>query len=140
MHPRQASVLARVKSVRSDIEGTPKTALSGGQAILWKYTDPSGKPFYLEEKVVTTLKSPFSGKSFVQKPERFTPSQVGKEMREESQAKEAASDKEAMYHDSPAAMQKYLKDHPDANPKDHKVKPNSARGLVPHPSRHKQYG
>lgn len=134
MHPRQASILKRVQAVKADLS---KTALAtGGQPVLWKYTDPEGNPFYLEVKK-PTVKSPFSGKNFTQKPERFTPAQVGKEMREEAQAKEA---KEAMLHSSPEAMQKYLKEHPDANPKDHRVKPNTARGLVPHPSKNKQYG
>jgi hypothetical protein len=56
----------------------------GGPALLWKYTDPEGRVFYLEERL-TSIKSPYNGKTFVAKPKRFTPAQVGQEMREEGQ-------------------------------------------------------
>lgn len=95
MHPRQASLLTEASEVADRTAGkqpeTQKQALSGGQAILWKYTDPDGKVFYLEEKLMTGLKSPFSGRSFTSKPERHTPQQVGKEMKED--AKVASTEK-----------------------------------------------
>jgi hypothetical protein len=50
--------------------------------LLWKYQDPDGQKFYLEVKR-TTIKSPFSGKSFSVRPERYTPAQVGKELKDE---------------------------------------------------------
>ena len=62
------------------------------QAILWKYEDPEGHIFYLEEKK-TTIKSPFSGKSFSIRPTRHTPAQVGKDLKDEikdSKAKTAS--------------------------------------------------
>jgi hypothetical protein len=72
MHPRQASVLAQAQEIL-------KSAL---QALLWKYEDPEGNVFYMEEKR-TTVKSPFSGKTFTSHPHKFTPAQVGQEMKEE---------------------------------------------------------
>jgi hypothetical protein len=70
--PKQA-LLARVTSL---VERTSAT-------ILWKYTDEDGKDFYLSEKKVGTLKSPYSGKSFTAKPERSSLSDVGKELKED---------------------------------------------------------
>ena len=52
-------------------------------AVLWKYTDDEGKEFYLPEKKMGTLKSPYSGKSFSVKPEKSSLSDVGKELKEE---------------------------------------------------------
>lgn len=56
---------------------------AGGAAVLWKYEDPDGKTFYLEEKR-TTVKSPFTGKSFPAKPKRHTPAQVGRELKDKT--------------------------------------------------------
>lgn len=93
MHPRQASLLATATEVADRTSGTPqettKQALTGGQAILWKYTDPDGNIFYLEEKKISGLKSPYTGKSFVSKPERHTPQQVGKEMKDDAKAEKS---------------------------------------------------
>jgi hypothetical protein len=90
MHPRQASLLTNATEVADRTAGKPqettKQALTGGQAILWKYTDGDGNVFYLEEKKMSGLKSPYTGKSFVPKPERHTPQQVGKEMKEDAKA------------------------------------------------------
>lgn len=103
MHPRQASVLARATEVTERTAGKKrsekKEALTGGQAILWKYTDPDGNVFYLEEKKLTGLRSPYTGKTFVPKPERHTPAQVGKEMKEDA----AAAKQAAMRAARPAA-------------------------------------
>lgn len=87
MHPRQLELLGAVQSL------TEKTAAKtpdkkSGPVLLWKYTDPDGNNFYLEAKK-TTVKSPFSGKSFSARPERHTPAQVGKEMKDEQKAKTA---------------------------------------------------
>lgn len=83
MHPRQASVLVEARAV---LERIGKTAAAAppptGPAVLWKYQDPDGNKFYLELKK-TTIKSPFSGKSFSVRPERYTPAQVGKELKDE---------------------------------------------------------
>ena len=55
-----------------------------GAALLWKYSDPdNGKVFYLTEKVMT-IRSPFTGKTFATKPERYSLSDVGLELREEA--------------------------------------------------------
>lgn len=92
MHPRQASVLAQATEVADRTAGKKrsetKEALSNapsGPAVLWKYTDPDGGVFFLEVKRTTGIRSPFSGKVLPggQKPERFTPSQVGKELKED---------------------------------------------------------
>jgi hypothetical protein len=56
-----------------------------GMPMLWEYTDPDGKKFFLEERV-HTVRSPFSGKTFPARPERLTPSGVGQELREEMHA------------------------------------------------------
>jgi hypothetical protein len=91
MHPRQASLVVEAEAVLARFEkhalASPPTS---GPAILWKYEDPEGQTFYLEIKR-TTIKSPFSGKSFATRPERYTPAQVGKEMKDErkEQAKNA---------------------------------------------------
>jgi hypothetical protein len=52
-------------------------------SVLWGYTDEEGKSFYLPEKKVGTLRSPFSGKSFTGKPERTSLGDVGKNLKEE---------------------------------------------------------
>lgn len=51
--------------------------------VLWKYTDPEGKEFYLPSKLLT-VRSPYSGKSFSARPERYTSADVGKELREDA--------------------------------------------------------
>ena len=90
MHPRQASILSQAIEVADRTAGKKKQSekKQGAQPLLWKYTDPDGATFYLEEKK-TTVKSPYSGKSFSARPERHTPAQVGKEMREDSKAETA---------------------------------------------------
>ena len=70
--PKQ-TLLARVAFIQDRISAT----------VLWKYTDEDGKDFYLSEKRVGTLKSPYTGKSFTAKPERYSLSDVGKELKEE---------------------------------------------------------
>jgi hypothetical protein len=70
--PKQA-LLARAASIQSKIAAT----------VLWKYTDEDGKDFYLSDKKVGTLKSPYTGKSFTAKPERSSLSDVGKELKED---------------------------------------------------------
>lgn len=60
-----------------------------GAANLWRYTCPeTEKDFYLAEKK-TTIKSPYTGKSFTAKPERDTLSEVGKELKENAKAEKA---------------------------------------------------
>jgi hypothetical protein len=94
MHPRQASVLDHATEIAARIAATVKKPLSG-QPILWKYTDEEARVFYLEEKKLTGVRSPYNGKVISGKPERFTPAQVGKEMKEE--AKAAKADKTAFW-------------------------------------------
>jgi hypothetical protein len=50
---------------------------------LWKYVDGDDNEFYLPERLTTTLRSPTTGKTFKPKAERFTLSEVGKNLREE---------------------------------------------------------
>lgn len=85
MHPRQASLLTNAQEV------VAKTAKKkSGAPTLYKYTDPdSGVDFYLPEKK-TTVKSPYSGKSFSAKPEKFTMGDVGKELKTDAKAEKAA--------------------------------------------------
>jgi hypothetical protein len=86
MHPRQASVLAQAKEVSARISGQAKEAAA---PVLWKYEDPEGHNFYLEEKKVS-IRSPYTGKVFTAKPKRHTPAQVGQEMKEDAKAEAAA--------------------------------------------------
>jgi len=89
MHPRQASVLVQATEVADRLAAKKQSEKKpGGPVLLWKYTDPDGSVFYLDEKK-TTIKSPFSGKSFAARPERHTPAQVGKEMKDEAKADKA---------------------------------------------------
>lgn len=86
MHPRQASLLVQVESL------VEKTAAKGksGAPVLWLYTCPeTNKDFYLPEKK-TTVKSPFTGKSFSAKPQKSSLSEVGKELKEDAAAEKAA--------------------------------------------------
>ena len=101
MHPRQASIIQQAseladrtaaKKKRSEAPTTTTpTPPMGGQILLWKYEDPDGKPFYLEEKRMT-VKSPWTGKSFPFRPKRHTPAQVGKEMKDERKGKNASEE------------------------------------------------
>jgi hypothetical protein len=86
MHPRQANLLAATSEIITHTAAKKPVAL-GGSPMLWKYTDSDGKEFFLSEKL-RNVHSPFTGKSFPAKPEKHTPSDVGKELREE--AKEPA--------------------------------------------------
>lgn len=94
MHPRQASVFQSASDLANRIAAKKRKMSESvqpptGQILLWKYEDPDGKTFYLEEKKMT-VRSPFSGKTFPAKPQRHTPAQVGKEMREDRKTKTAA--------------------------------------------------
>lgn len=60
------------------------------KGTLWKYIDGEDNEFYLPERLTTTLRSPYTGKSFKPKAERFTLNEVGKGLREEG--KQASED------------------------------------------------
>jgi hypothetical protein len=51
---------------------------TSGASVLWKYVDDEGGEFYLPEKKIGPMKSPFSGKSFTGKPERSSMNDVGR--------------------------------------------------------------
>lgn len=102
MHPRQANLFEQAVELADRTAGKKKLSEKTQQGaakptgpvtpgILWKYTDPEGKVFYLEQKVVGPMRSPFTGKTFTPKLneslEKVT--QVKKEMKEE-QTKKAA--------------------------------------------------
>jgi len=94
MHPRQASLIEQAREVVEKIAAGKKKLAEPpamGPVVLWKYQDPEGRPFYLEEKKLT-LRSPFSGKSFTTKPTRFTPNQVGQEIKQERKNRQASED------------------------------------------------
>jgi len=88
---------AKIKS--AGLEGPQAAALEAAATlmaktatpVLWKYQDPEGNAFWLDSKK-TTVKSPFSGKSFTTKPEKDTINEVGQDLRDEAKAK-TASDK-----------------------------------------------
>ena len=66
------------KELKSE-SGAEKTAAG---AILWKYIDPSGDPFYLLDRQLGTIKSPYTGRAFTPKPLRQSLTDVAKELRE----------------------------------------------------------
>lgn len=78
--PERVSLSDVSKGLKDDskAEGGPQKVKAG---TLWKYTDDEGGEFYLPEKKMGTMKSPYSGKSFTGKPERDTLSDVGKELK-----------------------------------------------------------
>jgi hypothetical protein len=51
--------------------------------VLWQYTDEDGKDFYLAEKKLGSIKSPYTGKTFTAKPSKFSMANVGKELKED---------------------------------------------------------
>jgi hypothetical protein len=117
MHPRQASVLAEITAVLATLSGKTAAAATpapSGPILLWKYQDPEDNHFYLEVKK-TTIKSPFSGKSFSVRPERYTPAQVGKELKDErkEQAKHAGQEDLVEYVNRIAAQQTVLWQYKD---------------------------
>jgi len=73
MNDPKASLLTRAASISMKVAAP----------ILWKYVGEDGKGFYLTEKRVGTLRSPYTGKSFTGKPERTSLGDVGKELKEE---------------------------------------------------------
>ncbi len=91
MHPHQSHLLeeaTRLTAVLAAKKPAGDKKQGQGAVMLWKYVDPEGNTFYLEEKK-TTVKSPYSGKSFSARPERHTPTQVGQEMKQERKEKGA---------------------------------------------------
>jgi len=88
MHPRQASLAINASEIAARVVAKSVQG-AAGQTFIWKYTDPEGNIFYLNERKMT-IKSPTTGKSFAAKPVKFTLSQVGKEMKEDAKG-EAAS-------------------------------------------------
>lgn len=93
MHPRQANLVNQAESILA------KTAAKkSGAPVLWKYTDPDGKDFYLTEKQTGTIKSPYSGASFpAGKPTKYTQmGEVAKELKEDAKAEKAKSKKAAL--------------------------------------------
>lgn len=72
------------KPIRQTLMDISKELRSGDAKIkgsLWRYVDPEGKDFYCDQRMTGAIKSPFTGKSFPAKPQRFTLSQVGKELK-----------------------------------------------------------
>jgi hypothetical protein len=72
------------KPVRQSLTDVAKELRSGDAKVkgsLWKYAGPSGEIFYCDKRLVGTVKSPITGKTFPAKPEKFTLSEVGKELK-----------------------------------------------------------
>jgi hypothetical protein len=92
MHPRQASLLNQAQEITEKLAAKKNSAPKpGGGVVLWQYTDDAGNQFYLEEKKMTGVRSPFTGKTVSTKPVKHTPGQVGKEMKDEAKAAKTAS-------------------------------------------------
>lgn len=72
------------KPVRQTLTDVAKELRAGDAKIkgaLWKYTDPLGSTFYCSQRLVGTVRSPDTGRTFPAKPEKFTLSEVGKELK-----------------------------------------------------------
>jgi carbonic anhydrase/acetyltransferase-like protein (isoleucine patch superfamily) len=72
------------KPVRQTLTDVAKELRAGEAKIksaLWKYIDPEGGSFYCDKRLVGSIKSPITGKTFPAKPEKFTLSEVGKELK-----------------------------------------------------------
>lgn len=79
MHPAQQTLLRQAESLNDKL---------GGTSPMWKYVCPeTNKTFYLTEKRMT-IRSPFTGKTFTTRPERYTLSDVGKELRQPGEVSE----------------------------------------------------
>lgn len=75
------------KPVRQSLTDISKELRAGDAKIkgsLWHYTDPDGGSFYCDQRLVGTVKSPLTGKTFPAKPARFTLNEVGKELKLEN--------------------------------------------------------
>jgi hypothetical protein len=72
------------KPIRQTLTDISKELRAGDAKIkgsLWRYVDPEGRDFYCDKRLTGTVKSPFTGKTFPAKPQRFTLSEVGKELK-----------------------------------------------------------
>ncbi len=87
MHPRQANLIASTNDLINRIAAKKPV---GAAPVLWKYTDPDSEEEFFLPKKLRTVRSPYTGKSFSGKPERHTPTDVGKELREEAKEPSAA--------------------------------------------------
>ena len=87
MHSRQAKLLAYAENLAEKTAAKSKS----GTPVLFKYTDPkTGKDFYLTEKKMTGVRSPYSGMVLQGvTPEKDTLSDVGKEVKEDAKAQKA---------------------------------------------------
>jgi hypothetical protein len=83
MHPRQAALRSQVREVSQRIAQRYASQTREAAPVLWKYTDPEGNEFYLNEKMVS-VRSPYTGKTFTAKPEKQSLGNVGKELKEEA--------------------------------------------------------
>jgi hypothetical protein len=75
------------KPIRQSLTDISKELRAGDAKIkgsLWHYADPDGGSFYYDQRLVGTVKSPLTGKAFKASPQRFTLSEVGKELKLES--------------------------------------------------------
>lgn len=80
MHPKQAELIARLDTVTASLTRT------AAPAVLYKYTDDAGQEFWLSVKK-TTIKSPYTGKSFSAKPQKVSPSAVAKDLKSDEKGK-----------------------------------------------------
>jgi hypothetical protein len=72
------------KPVRQSLTDVAKELRSSGAKVkgaLWKYVDPEGGSFYCSQRLIGSIKSPFTGKTFPAKPVKFTLSEVSKDLR-----------------------------------------------------------
>ena len=86
MYDRQSNLLDRANWAVGALEGHTAAA------NLWKYTCPvTGEDFWTSKKQ-TSIRSPFTGKTFTAKPDKDSLSDVGKEIKKDQ---EAAKEKKA---------------------------------------------
>lgn len=82
------------KSSLTDVSKELKDEGAKVKSALFKYTDDDGNEFYLSEKKTSTLKSPYTGKSFTPKAERSNLTDVGKELKQQGKEKTATSEEQ----------------------------------------------
>lgn len=83
------------KPVRQSLTDVAKELRSGDAKVkgaLWKYVSPDGDTFYCDQRLVGTVKSPISGKTFPAKPEKFTLSEVSKSLKLDQVAPEEGAE------------------------------------------------
>lgn len=82
MHPRQEQLIKQASDLAERMAAKQSEKKQSGSPVLYKYEDPDGKKFWLEERKMT-VKSPYSGKSFTSKPIKENMGLVNKDVKQD---------------------------------------------------------